>query len=547
MKRRFAALFLCLIYITVTFSLAGCTKKKGSGAGYTFNYTLEGNPKTLDPQLARDASSKTVIGNLFAGLYRLDPSGNVTPDVAKDCVVSADGLTYTITMRQNSFWLAKEKDAKGAETSVTATDFVFAFYRIFDPEIGSDYGDQFSCLKNAAEILAGSKNYDTIGVEAADPYTLVFTLAYPNANFLSLLATTAAMPCCAGFYYNCGGRYGLDEDSVISNGAFYLNKWFYDPYGKDNLIYLKKNAETDKNETVYPSHLTFYIAKDAAEVQSDFDSKKSDCIVTENAAYAKQSDYVVSVAASETLGLIFNPEHPQLRNASLREALALSLSRPDYGAALSDDVATACALVPPAVSLLGRPYRELVAEASFLREDEAAAQTAYHKAMGELKAQSLPGAEILVPSGLMDYAVLHNIIRRWSDLFGVYFSIKEVTPADYQKRLDEGDYSVALYTLTADWGSPPNVLEQFLTDPLLKPDDAIAEKLGTLLHQTRSLSSLSDSIELFREAESTALAGHSFLPLFYKNRYLVCREGNADIRLDPFTGQVFFREAKFFD
>ena len=37
------------------------------------------------------------------------------------------------------------------------------------------------------------------------------------------------------------------------------------------------------------------------------------------------------------------------------------------------------------------------------------------------------------------------------------------------------------------------------------------------------------------------------LPLFYKQRYLFCKQGVKDVSFNPFTGQVQFSEAKFFD
>jgi len=46
-------------------SAAGCSKEEDDGSGYTFTYTLHGNPQNLDPQLATDRSSLMVIKNMF--------------------------------------------------------------------------------------------------------------------------------------------------------------------------------------------------------------------------------------------------------------------------------------------------------------------------------------------------------------------------------------------------------------------------------------------------------------------------------------------------
>ncbi len=547
MKQRIPALFLCVFYILTLFMMTACSDDRGSGAGYLFSYTLVGNPKSLDPQLAEDISSKTVIGNLFAGLYRLDKTGNVTPDVASDCTVSSDGRIYTITLRQNSYWRARNDDEDAEPIAVTAHDFVFAFRRMFNPEIRSPYGAQFSCLEHAEEILSGTASYETLGVRAVSDYEIEFTLAYPNANFLSLLATTAAMPCSSAFFDSTKGRYGLDEDSVCSNGAFYLTKWFYDAYGKDNVIYLKRSSENSKHETVYPSNLVFYIAKDEAEAAANFSAEKTDCLVTTNASYSADSAYSVTAAPSQTLGLIFSPDSVYGQNAALREALSLGLKRSDYQSELTEDVQSACAPVPPAVSLLGKGYRELVAENSFKTEDEVAAKEAYQQALESLGTSSVDSAQILVPAGLTDYTVLHTITRRWSLLFGISVGIEEVTAAEYASRLESGNYIIALYALSADQCSVPAVLNEFLQNPELALSDSSSAELAALLDETRSLENLNGSIELYRKAEQIILADHSFLPLFYKNVYLVTRPQNEDIRLEPFSGQVYFQNAKFFE
>ena len=57
----------------------------------------------------------------------------------------------------------------------------------------------------------------------------------------------------------------------------------------------------------------------------------------------------------------------------------------------------------------------------------------------------------------------------------------------------------------------------------------------------------SESVELYRQAETTLLSDNCFIPLFYKPRYLFCKQGVKDVSFNPFTGQVQFSEAKFFD
>ena len=408
MNQRITAGFLCLLLATAPM-LGGCEKDRGTGAGYLFSYTLDANPQSLDPQLATDEASLTVIGNLFSGLFRMEDTGNVVPDVAESYEISPDGCTYTVHMRKDNYWYSlgdarqeatrtDSEDAAKHAAPVTAADFVYAFQRLFDPQTDSPYRERFAALKNGQRIMDGELDCTQIGVDASDTYTVVFTLDRPDANFLSLLATTAAMPCNPSFFYGCKGRYGLDEDSVISNGAFYLRMWFYDPYGKENQIYMRRNALNSRAKQVYPSNLTFYI-QDAQKAEQNFRDSLTDCLLTADSSYAASGKYTTLSYESVTYGLIFNPRHSQYSNASLRKALSLGARSADYAPMLGADTTEAFALVPPAVRMLGKEYRELVSQQSVQPAGQDAA-VLYTQALDELGIASLESAQILVPAGL---------------------------------------------------------------------------------------------------------------------------------------------------
>src|SRR6476659_3126217 len=65
-------------------------------------------------------------GNVYDGLYKLTDDGKVVPLLAKDSVVSGDGLTYTITLRDGVTFHSGKKltsaDVKSSVEAVTAPD-----------------------------------------------------------------------------------------------------------------------------------------------------------------------------------------------------------------------------------------------------------------------------------------------------------------------------------------------------------------------------------------------------------------------------------------
>ncbi len=258
----------------LVFPLSSCEKKdKGSGANHLYDVPLSGNPKSLDPQFANDPSSNTVIKNLYSGLVSSDINGNIVCCNAESYTVSSDQLTYTFTLRQDNYWFYDQNDNDEIDENeyfpVTAHDYVFALQRVLDPRMQSPYASNFSCIKNGSSVINGKTAPETAAIFAPDDFTLEITLEYPSAEFLGMLSTAAAYPCNREFFDSTKGRYGLDDNSVMSNGPFYVRQWFFDPYGKHNILYMRRN-EINVNEKfqVLPSYVSFTIQNSDSDVPS---------------------------------------------------------------------------------------------------------------------------------------------------------------------------------------------------------------------------------------------------------------------------------------
>jgi ABC-type transport system substrate-binding protein len=96
---------------------------------------LGGDPPTLDPATSGDATSATYIVEIFSGLLTLDRDLKIVPDLAEKWDVSADGKTYTFTIRRD----AKFHDGK----PVKASDFKYAWERAANPRTLSPTADTY--------------------------------------------------------------------------------------------------------------------------------------------------------------------------------------------------------------------------------------------------------------------------------------------------------------------------------------------------------------------------------------------------------------------
>lgn len=538
-----SAIIVCIIFTATLFSCGN--NDRGDGTGHMYDVSILGNPQSLDPQYAVDSASNTIIKNLYSGLLTTDTNGNILCCNAENYSISKDGLEYTFTLKQDNYWFFDENDDDIIDDDeyfpVTADDYVFAMRRILDPAMQSPYAEDFACIRNGSNIISGQDSPETAGVIAVDDYTLNISLDYPCAEFLGLLATSAASPCNREFFYSTKGRYGLDDRSVMSNGSFFVRQWFYDPYGVNNILYMKKNSvNSNENNEILPSFLSFTIESDENDIRTMFRDGAIECFTTENIDGINRKKYNVTSSCATTLGLIFNPENKYFSGMSMRKALALSVDREKILDSDEKDIMPAYGIIPPAVTLLGRSYRELVSDKQYEFYDVSEAERCFRIAKAELQTETFDDAKILVCTGTVNADYLHRISQNWQEIFGFYIGIEEVTPAEFNRCIADGDYSIALYPLKGSYNSGLSVIEQFNKNNFL----GYSVDNKDLTGEIRRCADISELVDCYCNQESTILDGYGFVPLFYKNSYFVTNDDNEDIIYDAFTGAVDFRIAK---
>ena len=88
--KRTLKLFSAALLAAVVFSLVGC-----GSASNSFTWFVDTIPANLDPQVASAASDVIACENLYSGLVRKDPDGQLQPELCDRWEVSADRRTYT--------------------------------------------------------------------------------------------------------------------------------------------------------------------------------------------------------------------------------------------------------------------------------------------------------------------------------------------------------------------------------------------------------------------------------------------------------------------
>jgi peptide/nickel transport system substrate-binding protein len=170
--------------------------------GGSLSEGLIGTPRFINPILANTPADEDMVALIYSGLMRKNTDGTITPDLAEKYVMSADGLTYTFTLKNKIYFQNGEP--------VTADDVVFTVNEVKD-----------SVIKSPQEI-----NWDGVVATKIDNKTIQFSLKQPYPSFLEN-ATLGIMPA-----------------SVWSNSPIELNNANIDPIGSGPYQIKNTNKES---------------------------------------------------------------------------------------------------------------------------------------------------------------------------------------------------------------------------------------------------------------------------------------------------------------
>ena len=175
------SLFLSLVMICAV--LCGCGD--GSGKGDEGSKGLQDARKdaneivvaiaqdpedSLDPHAAASAGTREVVFNIYEGLVKTGPTGELIPAVAESYKVSEDGLVYTFTLREGVKFHNGE--------TVTVEDVIYSLNRCAEHS-----GD--SALKSAFSAICD--------LQAIDEKTVTFRLEQPDMELIYFM-TAAIIP-----------------------------------------------------------------------------------------------------------------------------------------------------------------------------------------------------------------------------------------------------------------------------------------------------------------------------------------------------------------
>ena len=540
MKKRLTACITALLLCIGCLTMTSC--KEDDGKGYVFGYDISSNPGSLDPQYASDKESYLIIGCIFEGLYRTAGDGSVEKAMAESCTISDDGLTYTFTLKQNRYWT----DVNGYNKQVTADDFVFGFQRLFMPETRAPKASEYFCIKNAQKINSGEiTDVSQLGVKADGKFGLTIELEYTEPSFEMMLSMPAAMPCNKEYFAAAQGKYGLDAERTPSNGPFYVKTWYYDAWSKNNNnMVLRYSDKYDEHDEVTPLGLNFFVEDNH---MTDFSDGTSQSIVLSGSTAKNYlgSDYVYDEYSTAVYGIMMNTKKSIFKSDKLRYALLFASDKSTLS--LPFGYSAADGIVGPSVKNSLGGYRDTAGNRTVVKPDEIKAYSSYQSACENIDKADLHSVNILAVQN-RDEEIgesLGGILQQWQAKLGFYCSISYVSESEYDEKIASGDYTLALTRINGDYNRPEAYLRQF-TDSGYKYS-AMDDTYSALLQQATQAKDAKEEYELCVNAEKQLITDGRFIPVAYVTEYFISTKNCEGIVYDPFTGQIDYRKALYFD
>ena len=518
-------------------ALPGCARREeqDDAERFTVRAALCDAVDSLDPAMNTDEDAESVFRALYENLLRLTPDENGTaelsPGVAREYTesVNYDGtVDYVFTLRSAARW--------SDGTRVKAKDFVFAWRRLVAEETVSPNRELLSMVKGYDEARA-TGDTTRLAVAAEGDNTFRVTLSAPCPYFLSEVCTAVAtMPLRSD-------AIGRDPDwatgnSVPYNGPYQLSLWV-----KGSYLQMRRSDSYYESRLVGPDVLRFQFVSNADEAWQLYENGGADYV--RNPPEGTQT--TGSIPLRSTACVFYNHVSDVFSNIHVRRAFDLSLDRAAIAAAAGAGMTPATGLVPSGVvnAAPGEEEDFRTAGGELCRADKEGYAMRCLEAEGELRnggywgAVGFPTVGCLYVSGDEARIVAAAVAANWQEKLGVAVTTEGVTREEFDRRLLDGEYDVAIDVDGVAGGDAMEYLKRFAgTDGnnalhyASTPYDLLIGVSGTSADAQARAAFLHDAEALL--LEDTALS-----PLYFRGATYLLADGLSGVYHDQ-RGSAYF-------
>ncbi|WP_256760040.1 peptide ABC transporter substrate-binding protein [Cohnella sp. WQ 127256] len=511
---------------------ASASTGSGTGSKQELVMNYRADPPALDVSLADSAASFTILGAISEGLYRLDKDSNPQPALAAEMpVISEDGLTYTIKLRDGLVW------ADGSP--LTAKDFVYSYQRSLDPATKANYafiltwlkgGQAVQDAKTPEELKAANEN---LGVKALDETTLEIKLEQPMAFFTGQLAFLNYYPQKEEFVAAQGKASGADADKVLGAGPFVLTKWDH-----EQQLVLEKNPKYWDAANVKLEKVTLNIVKDTATGLNLYESKKTDLTDIKGDQMKEYEGKPDLYRKNELVTGYLNFQQtkvPAFANIKIRQAMSMAIDREGLvNTVLKNGSVASTGYVPNGNSDgNGAEFRKIVGDTE-VAFDAAKAKTLLAEGLAEEGITSLPALTVMGDDTETGKKLLEFLVSQWKTNLGVSVGAEPLPHATRVEKETSKNYTIVSSLWGADYNDPMTWLDMYVTDGPFNTQDWKNEKYTDLIHAAQKELDTKVRAEKMHEAEKILLDEAAIYPMFFRSSPYLVRENVQGIILPPY-------------
>lgn len=542
MKKR-GLLFLIFALVLV---LSACTTAKQSGGGSDKgkdgdgekagekNYLLVNNgdePTTLNPPGGFNDVSWGPLNNLMEGLTRLNKESNPEEATAEKIEVSEDGTEYTFTIRDGAKW------SNGDD--VKASDFVYSWLYMLDPETASEAAFLAYNIKGAEEYNSGTGTKEDVAIKAEDDRTFVVTLNEPTEAFLSIITNPNFSPINEKVATE-NPKWHTEASSYVSNGPFKLVAWDHDVQ-----LVMEPNEHYWDKDKVKLDGIKWAMVNEAATSYQMYQTGELDIsgIPSENAEELMKSDEAVFGDIAGIEFYIFNVNQAPFTNKNIRKALSMAIDREEIVQYITKNgEKPAHGFVPYGfIGPNGKDFRE--ESGDLVTKNEELAKELLAKGMEEEGYDELPPIEITYNTAESHKKKVEAMQDSFKKVLGIDVQMQNVELAVFVSERRAKKYQFARFSFLHDYADPINALENFITNSSMNQTEWSNAEYDQLIADAKNETDAQKRWDIMLEAEKLLIDESILIPLHFYTRSTLEKPNVSGILRHP-VGYIDFKYAE---
>jgi len=535
MNRRSAPFRLRAARIATFAAVAAFSFVAAGAQAKTLVFCSEGSPENFYPGVNTTGTSFDANSQIYSRIVDFDRgTTKVVPGLAEKWDISADGLTYTFTLRKGVKW--HNHRAWKPTRDMNADDIMFMLER--QGKEDNPYFKVTSSNHSYYNDMGMAKLIKSI--QKVDDYTVRITLNKPEAPFLSNLAMEYAgvqSKEYADAMMKAGTPEKIDQEP-IGTGPFYLVQ-----YQKDAVIRYKAFPQFWGGKAKIDD-LVFSITPDASVRWAKL--QKNECQImpypnpADLDAIRKDPNVVVLEQPGLNIGfLAYNTTKKPFDDVRVRKAINMAIDKKAIidGVYLTTGVAAKNPIPPTQWS-----YNDAIKDDPF---DPAAAKKLLAEAGYpngfETDLWAMPVQRPYNPNAKRIAELMQADLAK----IGVKAEIKSYEWGEYRKRMQAGEHQAGMLGWTGDNGDPDNFLASLLGCESAKSNGSNVAKFcyqpyEDLIQKAKVVSNQAERQKLYEQAQVIFKQQAPWFTIAHAVQLKPVRKEVVDFKLSPFGRHTFY-------